>query len=257
MQAQLRSLIEGIHQQPTRETVEEVFADLMRLIGYLNLIEEILDKQGSLSETIPIFTLLRGEAFVMLGFIEGQVTAAGTDNELAEALDSLTFAIKHELRRVFERELAGMSGGNSFISRVHIVNSHDMLRNCFQQSTVILARLFDPTIRDDSIFTDISVRRKNSLLLYEDLSSLIRITQHAITEYSEQSLALFSARLDDFHAGSMRYLMQKDWKTYEGFMSDYKAARDEEERKRFLERFGSYLEVLIRHVRMRLTLGKG
>jgi hypothetical protein len=255
MQAQLRSLIEGIQQQPARDTVGHVFADLTRLLGYLNLIEDALEKQDSLSEAIPIFTLLQGEAFVMLSFIESEAADAG--KALAETLDSLAFAIKHELRRVFERELAGMSGRNSFISRVHIVNSHDMLRNCFQQSTVILARLFDPTIKDDSIFTDISVRRKNSLLLYEDLSSLIRITQHTATEYNEQAISLFVARLDDFHAGSMRYLMQKDWKTYEGFMNDFKAARNEEERKRFLERFASYLEVLLRHVRMRLTLGNG
>ena len=102
--------------------------------------------------------------------------------------------------------------------------------------------------------SDIQVRREKSQRLCEDLDALLRLIRHVEREYSPQAFALFTMRLQDFRLRSLRHLMQKDWAMVESFAAQVPALRSERAVRDFLHQFGSYLELLLSHVRMRAVL---
>jgi hypothetical protein len=61
-------------------------------------------------------------------------------------------------------------------------------------------------------------------------------------------------RLDAFRDGSLRFLMYKDWETYDRFVAEVLAARGAVELAPVLHRFGTYLEALFGQINMRIVL---
>lgn len=253
MLAQLRALTEATHPTALRHFVGQTFADLTRLLGYLDALDSA---SASGEETGVLFSIIQGEALSLSDLLDARCTDDHLTKPLAEALESAAFAIRHELRRVFERELAraGEADSGGFEARTITADATEVLRNCFQQATVIIAHALDPSVNDVSLFGDIQLRREKSQRLCEDLAALLRLVHHTEQHYSPQALTLFVVRLHDFRLRSMRYLMQKDWVMIEGFAAQVSAQRSERAVKTFLHQFGSYLEVLLSHVRMRAVL---
>jgi hypothetical protein len=141
-------------------------------------------------------------------------------------------------------------------ARALISEAHDLLRNCFEQSTVSLARTFRADVDAADLFEDIRAKRDNSLRLYEDLDALLRSARYAEWHNGAEALVNFSERLELFRVESMRHLMQKDQETCRDFIdgltlpliSDRRSAR------RYMHRFTCYLEILLKHVSMRSVL---
>lgn len=252
MLPQLRALAESAHPAPARRVAVQAFSDLTRLLGYLDAV----DSAGTNGEDVgPLLSIIQGEALSLGDFLDAARAGEQPDRPLAEALESAAFAIRHELRRVFDRELrpaATAAGGD--VARHADADTTEVLRNCFQQAVVIVAHALDPGVSDVSLFGDIELRRERSQLLYEDLSALLRLVRHTEQHYSPQALSLFVVRLHDFRQRGMRYLMSKDWVVIENFAARVSSQRSERAVKTFLHQFGSYLEILLGHVRMRAVL---
>ena len=251
MLPQLRALTEAARPTALRHFVGQTFSDLTRLLGYLDALDSA---NASGEETGPLFSIIQGEALSLSDLFEARRSEEHLAGPFAEAMESAAFAIRHELRRVFERELmrGEVNGGES--RRARAGDAAEVLRNCFQQATVIIAHALDPSVSDVSLFGDIQLRREKSQRLCEDLGALLRLVRHTEQHYSPQALTLFVVRLHDFRLRSMRYLMQKDWAMIENFAAQVSAQRSERAVKTFLHQFGSYLEVLLSHVRMRAVL---
>jgi hypothetical protein len=247
----LRALLFATSPAPLRDFLDRAFKDLARLLGYLDVLENTLGTGGSSDEARQLFSVVHAEALSLSGFLESQRTEAHVDGALAAALDTVTFAVRHELRRVFEHELHPEEGADE---RALLTDAHELLRNCFQQVTVILAHALDPSIEEVTLFGASEERRAKSLQLCADLADLLRVTQQAERECNHPSVSAFAQRLAEFRAGSMRHLMQKDWVTIENFVEQIPALRKEGEIKDFLHRFRCYLEVLLGHVKMRSVL---
>jgi hypothetical protein len=257
MQPQLRTIVEGIDPAETREFVRGVFNDLNRLLGYLDSVKAIFRAGGAAEEAHFIFEAVRCEALAAAGGLDYFCACLEAPDELSEELERTGFAVRHELRLVFERILPGAACAEGReAARARLADAHDLLRNCFEQSTVSLARIFRPGVDAAELFEDIRAKRDNSLRLYEDLGALLRSARHAEWHEGAQALVLFSERLELFRGESMCHLMQKDRETCQSFIDGLSSLRDRRSLRLYLHRFTCYLEILLKHVGMRSVLSE-
>ena len=255
MQPQLTHVIGCIEPSETREFVRVVFNDLERLLGYLDSLRSIVAAGGGVDETHFVFEALRCEALAAAGALDYFCACRETPDALSEELERMSFAVRHELRAVFGRILPGArEAGDAVAARSRLADAHDLLRNCFEQSTVSLARTFRPRVDAAELFEDVRARRDNSLRLYEDLDALLRSARYAEWHDGAEALLVFSERLELFRAESMRHLKQRDRETCQGFADGLAALRDRRDVRLFLHRFTCYLEILLKHVGLRSVL---
>jgi hypothetical protein len=233
-----------------------VFSELARLLERLQFVETLLRRDQPLKQTLPIFCLVHEEARSLLDFIETRaLRTEGLNENIFDALDGMNYAIAMELRKVFSRELVGLSAlrhSPSIYARVE--NAHGLLRDCFQQSIVGLAQLFDPTLDGARLFNTFQTKLDQSLLLRGDLWTLLQLVRRAEKERDRHPISRLLERLDAFRDGSQRYLMYKDWEACERFIEEVSAARGAVEVTPVLHRFGAYLETLHGQVNMRAVL---
>src|SRR5215210_3967937 len=259
MQPQLLSILESIKHEGTRVFVRGVFEDLRRLLGYLDGVKEAVGAGGSADQALFIFEAVRCEALAAAGGLDYFCACLEAPDALSEELERVSFAVRHELRAVFERLLpAAQVAAEAGEARTLLSEAHDLLRNCFEQSTVSLARAFRADVDAADIFEDIRTKRDNSLRLYEDLAALLRSARHAGWHDGAEALVNFSERLELFRAGSMRHLMQKDQETCQNFIDGLTLPLLSNRRsfRLYLHRFTCYLEILLKHVSMRSVLAE-
>ena len=259
MQPQLLSILESIAHVPTREFVHGVFEDLRRLLGYLDAVREAVRTGGRADDAHFILEAVRCEALAAAGSLDYYCACLEAPDALSEELERTSFAVRHELRAVFERLLpSAQAAANLAESRALLSEAHDLLRNCFEQSTVSLARTFCADVDAADLFEDIRAKRDNSLRLYEDLDALLRSARYAEWHDGAEALVNFSERLELFRAGSMRHLMQKDVETCENFIDGLTLPLLSNRRslRLYLHRFTCYLEILLKHVSMRSVLAE-
>ena len=257
MQPQLLSILESIEHAPTREFIHGVFEDLRRLLGYLDVVREAVRPGGRAADAHFIFEAVRCEALATAGGLDYFCACLEAPDELSEELERTSFAVRHELRAVFER-LLPQAAAHAAESRALLSEAHDLLRNCFEQSTVSLARTFRADVDAADLFEDLRAKRDNSLRLYEDLDALLRSARYAEWHDGAEALVNFSERLELFRAGSMRHLMQKDVETCESFIDGLTlpVLGSRRSLRLYMHRFTCYLEILLKHVSMRSVLAE-
>jgi hypothetical protein len=257
MQPQLLSILESIRNDETRRFVRGVFEDIRRLLGYLDGVKLAVGEGGAADDAPFIFEVVRCEALATAGGLDYFCACLEAPDELSEELERVSFAVRHELRAVFERLLpAARAAGEEGEARALLSEAHDLLRNCFEQSTVSLARAFRDDVDAAELFEDIRAKRDNSLRLYEDLEALLRSARYAEWHDGAEALVNFSERLELFRAETMRHLMQKDQETCRDFIDGLTLPllSDRRSSRRYLHRFTCYLEILLKHVSMRSVL---
>lgn len=233
-----------------------IFSALTRLLERLHFIESLLRRDQPLKQTLPIFTLVYEETRTLLDLIETRALhIEGLDGAIFDALDGTAYAVGMETRKAFEHELVGLSAlrhARSLYAKVE--SALGLLRDCFQQSTVTLAQIFDPTLNGARLFTDFQNKLDQSLVLREDLWRLLQLVRRAEQERDRRPLAPLLEQFVAFRDGSLRYLMYKDWEAYERFIEEVTAARGAVELGPVLHRFNAYLETLFGQINMRAVL---
>ncbi|MFL6286269.1 MAG: hypothetical protein ACJ74Q_24290 [Pyrinomonadaceae bacterium] len=258
MHALLLTIVEAIEPARVRGLMENVFDDLHRLLGYVEQLKAVLDSPEGITHALLLLEALRAEALATAHGLDSECETGHLPTDLSEELERTGFAVRHELRAVFGRVVVGVEHlEDASEARVRLAEAHDLLRNCFQQSTIALAQLLRPSFDGADIFEDLRVKRENSRRLYEDLDALLRSARSAERRADRLSLTLFNARLEHFRCDSMRHLMKKDTETCLTFVEDFRALPAQGEAPRFfLHRFSCYLEILVKHVSMRSVLSK-
>lgn len=258
MHALLHTIVETIEPARVRDSVRNVFNDLNRLLGYVEQLKAMLDTADDTAGALFLLDALRAEALATAAELDSECEAGRLSVHISEELERTSFAVRHELRAVFGRLLVGVEElGDSSEAASRLRDAHDLLRNCFQQSTVSLAQLLRPSFDGADIFEDLRHKRDNSRRLYEDLDALLCSARNAERRTDRISLTLFNARLEHFRCDSMRHLMQKDTETCQRFVEDFRLLGEHGEAPRFfLHRFSCYLEILVKHVGMRSVLSK-
>jgi hypothetical protein len=253
LQPQLQKIVAGIERREVSDLLAGVFSDLNRLLGYLDSIGSAIRLGESAGEATFLLDVIRSEGLATAGGLEYQCATLELPAELSEELERISFAVRYELRTVFERILPA-PGADAGDAGARLKDAHDLLRNCFQQSTISLARVFDRRLDGAQLFNDLRAKRDSSLRLYEDLGALLKSARHALWSSDPAALWLFAERLEDFSNGSMQYLMKKDCDACAGFIEDFRTAQRFGGARSFLHRFSCYLEILLNHVGMRSVL---
>jgi hypothetical protein len=83
---------------------------------------------------------------------------------------------------------------------------------------------------------------------------LLQLVLQAERERDRRPLAPLLERLEAFRERSLRFLMYKDWESFERFVTEVLAARGAVELTPVLHRFGTYLEALFGQINMRTIL---
>ena len=254
--AQLDRVVEQIESPKVRRIIGAVFQDLTRLLECLAIIERHLRHVNTAEESIAFFQLIHDEARSLVEFIRSDaLNCAGMPEHLADTLDGITFALNHDLRRVFETENreAGDKAAYVVLSRVH--RAHDVLTNCLQQSTVSLAVVFDRELVGAKLFNNSDRRYRQSLQLCHDLSTLRGLVDNFADTGDQRELSQLIGGLYQFRNESMECLMYSDWPQFESFCDRIQVAgADLRSLEPVLHQFQCYLETLLGQVKMRAVL---
>lgn len=259
---QVGRVVSKIESPSERQLVEAIFQDLLRLLECLDLIESHLRQVDAAAETFALFQIIHDEGRVLVDFIrEDGLNCVAGNEDLVDALDGITFAINHDMQRVFETAPHSQSdpaSNNTTNPRQHVVlgklyRAHDILTNCLQQSTISLAMMFDPTLEAVKLFNNSDMRYRQSLQLCQDLTALMPLVESA--EKDDATLPSLIAGIEKFRNESLKCLMYSDWPQFESFSERIKlSATSSTELQPMLHQFRCYLETLLGQVRMRAVL---
>jgi DNA-binding FrmR family transcriptional regulator len=245
-------------EDPTgRELLRTTFNEFLRMFDRLSLIENNLEKLDTLLENLSILELLHFEIRLMVDFIEAEVMYnQNLTAKLRETFDGVVYGISHDLKRVFEREITSETRTRELpVVYGKIRYAHGVLTNCFQQAFITLLQALNPELDPIQVFNDFEERLRQSLLLCNELSLLIRAVKQAQEQLSIEILEDVVERVVEFCDGNMQYLMYRDWRTYEEHVLAVTTAIENDlDVTDVLHRFVCYLEVLYGHVKMRSVL---
>jgi len=254
---EIRLALSQIGSPEIHSLVETCFDQIVVVFGRLALIETNLRRLDTLLESLSIFDVLQYEIRNFVQFLETEALANdGLDARLLETLDGICYGISHDIKRIFERELSGdIRNQTTPIVYGKIVHSHGLLTNCFQQSLITLLQVFNRSVDPLSIFNDFEERVRQSLILCNDLSALLRVVRTAEHQTTPESLGQVVQSALNFRDNSMHYLMYRDWRGYERLALALIAAIEaNSDAKDLLHQFSCFLEVLYGHVKMRAVL---
>ncbi|HEX3558221.1 MAG TPA: hypothetical protein VHU19_03400 [Pyrinomonadaceae bacterium] len=235
-----------------------IFDGFARLLELLRFVEGSLVGDAQLKRLLPVFALVHEETRALLDFIEGRaLRVEDVEPSARELLDGTAYAIRMELRKLFEHELVGVCALRQtpqVYSKLETANG--LLRDCYRQSVVALARSFDPTLDGRQLFPSFQTKLEQSLTLRSELWGLIKMVRRAEAESEKFEPSLLLGQLSEFREGSQRYLMYKDWEPLERFWEEVEAARALPDLSQTLHRFVAFLETLFGQVNMRAVLNE-
>lgn len=243
---------------PTEKRIaERIFNDILRVFNRLAWIESNLKKLDTLLENLSILDVLSFEVRYLVDFIDNTAMhSSAVSEKLRDVLDGISYSMSHDFKRIYETELIGdIRSETTPVVYGKILHAHGLLTNCFQQSLITLLQVFSSRVDPVSLFDDFEERVRQSLVLCNDLSSLMRIVRQAESEPTPYNLGIVVDTVIRFRDGSMQYLMYRDWRGYErqalGLITSIQSNCDSVS---LLHQFNCFLEVLYGHVKMRAVL---
>ena len=248
-------LVKEIPSPAVRDVVGTVFEDLLRLLECLSMSESHLRQADAASETFALFKIIHDEARALVKFIRDEaLTCEELTEEVAETLDGITFAINHDLHRVFENQQRGADSTAQVVIG-QLFRAHDLLTNCLQQSTISLAITFDRKLDGTKLFDNSDMRYRQSIQLCEDISNLMKFVEACGGRRQGPTFPSLIARVEVFRNESLECLMYSDWPQFESFCEKISLPEISSfELESVLHQFLCYLETLLGQVRMRAVL---
>ncbi|MFN2533303.1 MAG: hypothetical protein ABR555_18625, partial [Pyrinomonadaceae bacterium] len=214
--SQISCLVSDIESHGIREVVGVVFNDLLRLLECLDLIEVHLRKVEFAEQTLEMFQLIHDDASGLVDFIQAKgLKPEVVTQELFDTLDGISFAVNHDLQRVFETSPKSPTGNSSHAVVGRLYRAHDVLTNCLQQSTITLAMVFDPNLDGARLFNTSDMRFRQSLQLCEDLGQLIQLVSASEDDLKQIDYGALTNGIQKFRNESMELLMYSDWPQFE------------------------------------------
>jgi hypothetical protein len=237
--------------------MRELFAHASRLLGHVRRVRLEFEQDGEAGVVPLLLRKLRVESRHLLTMIEtAELRVEELGDALRETFDSVAFAMGHELRRVYEVELARLDGPpGAGLSAAAAVRACGLFENCFQQSVITLAQAFDPAVTGVAVFDDYKERRDQSLRLRAELSALTARVK--AWEAGAGMLANVSVlrHVRRFRYEHMHLLMYRDWEEFEGFADALEDHYESPEQfAHSLHSFTCYVETLCQQVSLRAVL---
>lgn len=252
----VNELVKQVDPPKAREIVGTIFRDLLRLLECLHPIESQLSHVDDAEETFALFQFIHDEACALVRFIrDDALTCEALDEELCDRLDGISFAVSHDMQRVFEPKLPGATEESSRRAVIgRLFRAHDVLTDCLQQATIALATMFDPEVVGTKLFNNSEMRYRQSVQLCDDLSTLLRLFETCEATRVAPAFANLTAGIEKFRNESMECLRYSDSPQFEIFCERIQLAATLEELEPVLHQFRCFVETLLGQVRKRAVL---
>jgi hypothetical protein len=250
--AMVRRISHPIH----RRQAARVFLEFFRLLHYLDHADPERLEEVSLKSTVLIFSLVTSETRFLLNFIERRVLKLLEPEDAAYPIyDSFVYCVPLELKKVLNTELLDLSVARQADNvRARVENSHGILKDCFQQSVVQLAQVFEPAIHGSDVFSDFTAKLDQSVLLRDDLARLVCAVRAFSNRKDEDSAKGMKDEISHFYDSSMKYLMYRDWSGFEIFFIEILKCGSLPALLQIAHRFDTFLMTLFREVTKRSIL---
>jgi len=249
-------IIRGIPDAGARRQAAKVFLEMFRLLHYLEFADPERVPEEELKNTVLVFALISSEARLLLAYIERRVLRnVDPASRMHELYDSLVYSLPFEMKKVVSTELVDISVARQpDIVRARVENSHGILKDCFQQSLVQLAQVFDPLVQGRDIFEDFTAKFEQSVELREQLARLVHVVREFQTHRDENSAADMKEAISRFYDTDMKYLMYRDWSGFELFFIEILKCPSLSALLQISHRFETFLATLHREVQKRSIL---
>jgi hypothetical protein len=233
-----------------------VFPYFGKLLRYLSVVEEMLRRDKPLKPALLIFAAIHEQLQEMMRFINNRLLRFRDESApLFEALDCVVYATSVEIRKIYSHELAEISETRQApLIYAKIEAAHSLLRDCVQQSLIGLAQTIVPEIDAIEVFPNFKVKLDESLELRQKIWDLKKTVQSVESTPETSDLKAMRGELNQFVETTMRYLMFKDWETFERFVEEIVRTRNKADLTPVLHRFGAYLETLFGQINIRGVL---
>jgi hypothetical protein len=248
-------LIHRIPDPNEKKQAAKVFLEFFRLLHYLEYAEPTKDEE-ELKNTILVFSLIISETRLLLAYLEKRVLKGrDTEQPLYQLYDSFVYCLPLELKKVVNTELLDLSAARQADNiRARVENSHGILRDCFQQSVVQLAQVFDAGIEGRDIFPDFTAKLEQSVRLRDGLAYLVHAVRVFQESKDEKAAMRLREQVSHFYDHQMRYLMYRDWSGYELFFIEILKCPSLSGLAQICHRFETFLMTLYREVQKRSIL---
>jgi hypothetical protein len=248
--------IRGIPNPQERKQAAKVFLEFFRMLHYLEYADPERVEEESLKNTILIFSLITSETRFLLTYLERRVLRAlDQGGELYQMFDSFVYCLPLELKKVINTELMDISVARQADNiRARVENSHGILKDCFQQSVVQLAQVFDPNIEGRDIFGDYTAKLEQSVRLRDGLALLVKSVREFQGRRDQASAQSLKDDISAFYDNNIKYLMYRDWSGFELFFIEILKCTSLGGLQQIGHRFETFLMTLYREVQKRSIL---
>jgi hypothetical protein len=251
----IAALIRRIESPAERKHAAKVFLEFFRLLHYLDYADPTRADE-ELKNTILVFSLITSETRLLLGHLERRVLRSlDPQSPLYELYDSFVYCVPLELKKVINTELLDISvARQSDNVRARVENSHGILKDCFQQSVVQLAQVFDPGVGGRDIFPDFTAKLEQSVQLRDGLARLIKAVRRFQARKEDAASVRLKEEISRFYDTHMKYLMYRDWSGFELFFIEILKCTSLPALLLISHRFETFLMTLYREVQKRAIL---
>jgi hypothetical protein len=252
----IATTIHGIEDPLARKQAAKVFLEFFRLLHYLEYADPARAEEDQLKNTILLFSLVTSETRLLLAYLERRVLKTmEPDTALYQLYDSFVYCLPFELKKVINTELLDISVARQpDIVRARVENSHGILKDCYQQSVVQLAQVFDPALPGSSIFPDFKAKLEQSVHLRDSLARLIRAVRAFQATRDEVTGIRMKEEISVFYDNDMKDLMYRDWSGFELFFIEILKCTSLPALLQIGHRFETFLMTLYREVQKRSIL---
>jgi len=240
----------------TEADLRLVMPRFARILKWLSVIETMLQTDEPLKPTLLIFSRIYEQIQETNNYINNRLLRfPNEEDELFGQLDGAAYTASIELRKVYSYELAGLAEMRSTpLIYAKIETAFSLLNDSFQMTLINFARMIDPEIDVYKVFPQLKVKLEQSLLLRENLWSLLKSVKEAEANPEKYPMKSLHAQMNDFLLKPVAYLFYKDRETVERFIEEVLVTKDKKDLVPILHRFGAYLETLFGQVNMRVVL---
>ena len=248
-------VIRKIESPVERKHAAKVFLEFFRLLHYLDYADPARADE-ELKNTILVFALITSETRLLLAYLERRVLRSlDAASPLYELYDSFVYCIPLELKKVINTELLDISvARQSDNVRARVENSHGILKDCFQQSVVQLAQVFEPGLVGRDIFPDFTAKLEQSVQLRDGLAWLIKAVREFQARKEDGASVRLKEAISRFYDTNMKFLMYRDWSGFELFFIEILKCTSLPALLLISHRFETFLMTLYREVQKRAIL---
>jgi hypothetical protein len=227
-----------------------------KILKWLSVIETMLERDEPLKPSLLIFSNIYEQIREMMNYVNNRLLRfPNEDDALFGSLDGASYTASIELRKVYNYELVGLAEiRQAPLIYAKIETAFSLLNNSFQLTMINFAQLIEPAAEPFKIFPSLKIKLDQSLILRQDLWSILQEVRKAEENCGEYPLPALHGQLSDFLENSLKFLFYKDRETVERFIEEVLITTNKKDLVPILHRFGAYLETLFGQVNMRTVL---